>query len=641
MGYIQSIKFNGDLREYSSNNIEKKDILDNLSKLNIFVGGNNSGKSRFLRSICNDSNLMYTLNSEKMFEYNKMVDNFNVDLKKFFNDDISKIGNIYPDSKLEKIEWLTEKDEYLRLFHKRMEDFKNLNENEERELKNGLNLVGQNIKIRNTNLKSIGEKYLNQFNEKGFDDFLKKRTFKRVYIPVLRGLRNIGSKDDLFKERTKKDYFKYDSEINIFTGQDLYNDVLNLLCGDYKDRVHLREFEEFLGKNFFDGESVSLIPKINSDVLHVKIGEEKQYAIHELGDGIQSIIILTFNLYANKGKDILFFIEEPELYLHPGLQRKLIEVFLSEEFNTYQYFITSHSNHLLDLSLDTNGISVYKFTKKVPFEGDEEKQAEFLIDNVKNDDISLLEELGVNNSSIFLSNCTIWVEGITDRLYIRKYLEVYKKEMAKNGKKIYLEDLNYSFLEYSGGNITHWDFLDDTEGELASMKHNRICTNMFLITDSDGYIDSKNGVKRERLEKLNDYFEEKFYCLKAKEIENILTPNIIKKSVRMLKDGRVTDPSKDRDFELFDKSNFNEEDYRSINIGEFIDEKINEQINIEKSKDSSFNYEKRKTFKDGNTIRYKVKFCKCAIENIKTLGDMSNEAKIMCEKIYEFIKRCN
>lgn len=637
MGYIESIKIKESLNNYISNN---SDILNNISKLNIFVGGNNSGKSRFLREVFSDSDLTYNINHEKIIEYNDLIKNLNNEIKACFNGGITGIESISSKSNLfTELKCLNKESNVLEEFNEKINTLLSFDENKEYSYtSSSVGVVIYEKKEIIKNLREIGERYNNEFKQKKLDKFFKKRELDKIYIPILRGLRSLGSERDLFKERTINDYFEENSETKIFTGQHLYDDVLKLLCGDYKDRVHLREFELFLGDNFFDGKNISLIPKIKSDVLYVKIGDEKEYPIYELGDGIQSIIILTFNLYANKGKNMLFFIEEPELYLHPGLQRKLLEVFLSDEFDTYQYFVTSHSNHLLDLSLDIDDISVYKFMKNMSVEGDEEKQATFSIENVKNDDVSLLEILGVNNSSIFLSNCTIWVEGITDRLYIRKYLEIYQNEKFKNEEieKIYLEDLHYSFLEYSGGNITHWDFLDDTDGDLSSMKHSRICTSMFLLADSDGYNDYKEGVKRERLNKLSDYFKEKFYCLKAKEIENILKPNVIKNVVTMFKYGK-----ENKDAELFNKVDFSENEYKNKNIGEFIDNKIDEQIDIEKVNDEKFDYERKKTFKKGSTVSDKVKFCKYSIENIKTLDDMSEEAIEICEKLYNFIKENN
>ncbi len=49
-------------------------------------------------------------------------------------------------------------------------------------------------------------------------------------------------------------------------------------------------------------------------------------------------------------------------------------------------------------------------------------------------DRDLLASLGVKPSSVYLANCTIWVEGITDRLYITKYMEKYLVEFSVHDK---------------------------------------------------------------------------------------------------------------------------------------------------------------------------------------------------------------
>ncbi|WP_165760255.1 ATP-dependent nuclease, partial [Niastella populi] len=174
------------------------------------------------------------------------------------------------------------------------------------------------------------------------------------------------------------------------------------------------------------------IATIKKDVVNVKIGEHEE-PIYNLGDGIQSIIILTYPLFFNQDKNLKVFIEEPELHLHPGYQRILFETFLRPEFKHFEYFITTHSNHFLDLTLEKNSISVYAFEQ---IKNNTEKP-DFSIINVENSDTSVLSLLGVNNSSVFLTNCTIWVEGITDRIYIRKYLQIVQEG---KGEKFY-EDI--------------------------------------------------------------------------------------------------------------------------------------------------------------------------------------------------------
>ncbi|MBU3198322.1 AAA family ATPase [Clostridium estertheticum] len=636
MTYIKSIEAKEQLINYKFSSKEKG--ISNISKINIFIGSNNSGKSRYLRNIFLDNELKFNIGTKEINDYNIFIEMLNKEINEIFkNTNIFQVGKIKADNSLVKVDYVVENDNNAELFSNLMSNLKNVKESD------GVTQGSYGAYSANEickRLNSIPDKYIEDFNYRGFKEILFKKKFKRIYIPILRGLRKLGEVDDILRKRTINDYFVGADDIDVFTGQNLYKEVLGLLCGDFRDRNHLKEFEMFLGNNFFDGKIISLIPKIDSDVLYVKIGEEKEYPIYNLGDGIQSIIILTFNLFAERGKDVLFFIEEPELYLHPGLQRKVIEIFSKKEFDTFQYFMTSHSNHLLDLTLDIKDISVYKFCKEINNGNDLEKDAEFVVENVNNEDTSVLELLGVNNSAIFLSNCTIWVEGITDRLYIRKFLEIYQNE-TENIEKIFSEDLHYSFLEYCGGNITHWDFLDDSQGELSPMKHSKICNKIFLIADSDGYNTIKEGMKSDRLKALEDYFGEKFYCLKAKEIENILTPNIIKTTVYKFDDGRIKNPVNRQDGKLFNEVEFLIEDYKELNLGKFINDKINERIEVLKAKDNNYAYEKRKNFKKGNTINNKIIFCKYAIEDIKKLSDMSNDAIELCEKIYNFIKENN
>ena len=80
--------------------------------------------------------------------------------------------------------------------------------------------------------------------------------------------------------------------------------------------------------------------------------------------------------------------------------------------------------------------------------------------------VYLLKELGVQNSSVFLTNATIWVEGITDRLYLRAYMKKYLSELKRSDtskdKEKFLkysqlkEDIHYSFVEYQINHSSHF-----------------------------------------------------------------------------------------------------------------------------------------------------------------------------------------
>src|SRR5690606_3258381 len=139
-----------------------------------------------------------------------------------------------------------------------------------------------------------------------------------------------------------------------------------------------------------------------------------------------------------------------ELYLHPGFQRLLIDAFVRNPEQPHQIFVATHSHHFLDLTLDRSACSFFRVTKDyknlvaagVP---------KHRITCVSDEGRHCLQDLGVWNSSVLLSNCTIWVEGTTDRRYLQRYLEIYQREGGDlRADEPFVEDLHYSFVEYSG-----------------------------------------------------------------------------------------------------------------------------------------------------------------------------------------------
>ena len=54
---------------------------------------------------------------------------------------------------------------------------------------------------------------------------------------------------------------------------------------------------------------------------------------------------------------------------------------------------------------------------------------------------------------------------LTDRLYLRAYLQKYIDDLADPSRQEKLqrlkEDFDYSFVEYQGLNLVHWEFSED------------------------------------------------------------------------------------------------------------------------------------------------------------------------------------
>lgn len=613
--------------------------IRNLSKVNIFVGSNNSGKSRFLRGIFAINKSLSFMPPEEIVDVEEY---YNI-LREFLEEIISSITTenylvgigelvvsqlINEINDLENIPMLKEDEDLFKQFHRLVDEISKLNSSSPLTLTR--NIAGSTNNTRNkiiTNLKALISDYQSKIYEvtsSGRTSY--KINFKRVYIPTLRGLRGyvdtIDTGKDVYKGRTKNDYFKEAPEpLEIHTGLNLYDEITDMLLGSVQQRHNMMKFQEFLSESFFNGQPVTITPVRHSDVIKVKIGTETEKNIFELGDGIQSLIILTFPLFKFLGENLLLFIEEPELYLHPGMQRKFIEIIMGEKFAHHQFFFTTHSNHFLDMTLDMGRISVYKFKKELAeHSGDiiEELDPTFSIENVSNENRSVLQELGVRNSAVLLSNCTIWVEGITDRLYIRRFLEVFLR--SDSNLKQFKEDIHYSFIEYSGGNITHWSFLDDDQTEAdeghASINAEKICSTLFLISDKDG------DDKRPRQEKLKEVLRERYYCLECKEIENILSADTIRKVIAEYEKSKL---------EHLTIKDFTQEEYKNEHLGNYINSLFPEGTRKRKGSYGA----------DSGTITNKLDFCKKAIDHITTYDQLSEEAQKLSQVLYDFIKAHN
>lgn len=585
-----------------------------LAKVNVFVGANNSGKSRLMRALAATLKLQVLPNIQDAGA--GIFDKIQSILE------AAKIGvlNALEQSRCTDVNGVSETV-------KNFPTERTLNEGEGQignwiSVLGGLTQMNQATRYTGSNPESalrqirlVAQGAYEELEQVSNDARSIPET-KKLYIPTLRSLRDLGQ-SDIFADRTNKDYFSTVGHVEFFTGRTLYDEIEQLVRGNLTQRETLREFETWVGEAFFRGASVAIIPRKGDTALTVKIGNEKEQPIHNLGDGIQAILILAFPLFARKDEHLLAFIEEPELFLHPWLQRVLLEM-MSNRFPRHQYFLTTHSNHFLDLTLDAESVSVFAFEKHLEESGSKERPSRYTVTNVSRSDRRPLELLGVRNSSVLLTNCTIWVEGITDRRYIAHWLDLYQQQLhgntAADRAKFFKEDLHYSFVEYSGGNITHWSFLDETGPEVE-----RLCGKLFLIADSDGA--KPASAKGKRHAKLSEKLAERFLLLPTKEIENLLTPACLASVLETY--------GESRDNLQIPK----QESYATKALGAFIDEKFFKDP-ANKKREASYAGE-------SGTVSDKVKFCERAIGAMKTFDSLSFQGQDLAKRVHDFIQKEN
>ncbi|MHC0042139.1 ATP-dependent nuclease [Vibrio campbellii] len=464
-----------------------------------------------------------------------------------------------------------------------------------------------------------------QMERDDIDDFYGKSKNK-IYIPTLRSLRNIqrSGEHDYFLSRTIEDYFENKSlEKNVFTGHSMYQELVKHLLGSHEQRKKVREYENYLSENFFFGQDISLVPMVDKDVVFFKEGDRAERPIYDLGDGIQSIIILTFKVFMAE-KPTVFFIEEPEHYLHAGLQRKLIETFSQHE--EHLFFMTTHSNNFLDLAQERSDISIQQ-VRQVGSETVVQATEKYS---------DLLNDLGVRASSVLLANCSIWVEGVTDKKYLRAYMEKYIRELEESNSeedknrayrlKSYHENLHYVFTEYQGSNITHWDFGDVCDVPSSKTPARKLNQNIFLIADAD--IDGKG----ERVNVLSNSLGAKFHLLERKEIENFIPSNILIKTAQAR--WKTFNRKGSCDIKRFTNIKDSVFDDSKRGIGEILERYVNKPKGFD-----------RDFFKDkSGTIKDKVKFCNKATEimsdpNVPWI--LTTELTDLCRKVWDHIEKSN
>jgi len=412
------------------------------------------------------------------------------------------------------------------------------------DFENIIRTIDQNrINLKHLETFQIKSPYLSSYSTINSDFIKMYNNFKKYYIPTLRtahSLFNYESKkyskieSDIYLATLNNNYQLDKIDIDVFTGLHLYKEILNSRNSEKSIRRQFEKFEFFLRDNFFDGKEIDIVAKFDkndneqgineTELIIIHVSGDKDRKLYDLGDGIQALIVLMYKIFMAESESFIF-IDEPEINLHPGMQRLFLEQITSNKDLTdknLKYVITTHSNHFLDLTIEKENVSIYSFSPR----NNDLKEKQFTIKNVNRGNNSLLKELGVNNSSVFMANCSIWVEGISDRNYIKAFLKSYCDSIKKSYPK---EDIDFAFFEYAGSNIDHYIFDDKVEKEdveivLKDIKALAVSNRIFLLADSDA--SKQNSKKGIRLKELEDAKTDNFtpkVVWNIREVENLLT----------------------------------------------------------------------------------------------------------------------
>jgi hypothetical protein len=90
----------------------------------------------------------------------------------------------------------------------------------------------------------------------------------------------------------------------------------------------------------------------------------------------------------------------------------------------------------------------------------------------------ILDALGIKSSDISQSNGVIWIEGPSDRWYIKHWLKIFYRESSQPELK---ENVDYSFSFYGGSLLSHLS-ISDSDSFIDMLRINR---NLVIVMDRD------------------------------------------------------------------------------------------------------------------------------------------------------------
>ena len=301
------------------------------------------------------------------------------------------------------------------------------------------------------------------------------------------------------------------SEPTDFSGIGLIDRLARLQNPGFEEQTLRDRFQEING-------FVRTVTRNSTATLEIPYGRDtilvhmdgKTLPLSSLGTGIHEVVIIA--AAATMITEQIVCIEEPELHLHASLQRELVK-YLEEKTNN-QYFISTHSAHLIDAP----GAAIFD----VRLHGGQSH-----VEAVQTDDdrFEICTDLGYRASDLTQANCVIWVEGPTDRIYLNHWLQGLDSSLV--------EGLHYSVMFYGGRLLSHLTANDPDVGDFISLR--RLNRNIAIVIDSDRDKAGKRlNLTKQRVRKEFDQGSGFAWITQGREIENYLESVPLESAVKQI-----------------------------------------------------------------------------------------------------------
>jgi len=303
-------------------------------------------------------------------------------------------------------------------------------------------------------------------------------------------------------------------------------------------------FEDISMKQLSPGNSIweiNLVPKGGNDV-----------PLSSSGSGLRTVLLVLLALLTAKSvQQRVLILEELENNLHPAILRRLLAFIKREviELNAI-LFLSTHSGVVLDHFAEDADALVIRVQgsdsgSTISSVGSRRAVRESAAD------------LGLRASDVLLAAGVVWVEGISDRILINKWMDIY---CANENRRRPRENVDYLMMEYGGRCLSHFEFSGATgDGRADSIDEANLIEvlslnpNYYVVMDSD--VSRAGAQLRSTKSKIIELNPQLVWITAGYEIENYIPAAVLAKTFkhRLTKHQSVASVMKARGQDSFDK----------------------------------------------------------------------------------------